>query len=113
MAVHIYDPHALDLMASIEGQSWRAAQESGTFGDNGFYAFKTAYDRMTEMERQMLDPQRNFIIVLPSGACAIFGANGHNRYTVRRSGEILFLRLKSFSLKTTELAQFLGFSVYV
>lgn len=113
MAVHIYDPHALDLMTSIEGQSWRAAQESGAYGDNGFLAFKQAYEQLTEAERQIYDPQRNFIIVLPSGACAIFGANGHNRYTVRRSGEILFLRLKSFSLKTTEMAQFLGFSVYL
>ncbi len=112
MAVHIYDPHALDLMTSIEGQSWRAAQESGAFGDNGFYVFKHAYEQMSEAERQTPDRQRNFIIVLPSGACSIIGANGHNRYTVRRSGEILFLRLKSFSLKTTELAAFLGFNVY-
>lgn len=112
MAVQIYDPQALDLITAIEGQSWRAHQESGRFGDNSFHVFKRAWEALTEEERHQSDPQRNFIIVLPSGACSIFGA-GSNRYTVRRTGEILFLRLKSFSQKTTDLASSLGFTVYL
>lgn len=112
MAVHIYDPQALDLITAIEGQGWRNDQESGRFGENSFYVFKQAWELLPVTERDKLDPQRNFIIVLPSGACAIFGA-GSNRYTVRRTGEILFLRLKSFSPKTTDLASTLGFSVYL
>jgi hypothetical protein len=109
MAVHIYEPHALDLMTSIEGSEWATNQAAGVFGDNSFQVFKQAWELLPMDERET-NPQ--FIIVLPSGACSIFGANGKNRYTVRKTGEILFLSLPALSQRTTQLASQLGFTVY-
>lgn len=117
MPVLITDTDALDKMALIEGEQWRADQERNVSDPFGFYAFLEAQKaRLPFVEIQ--PGGLSFLATKTGDAhnCAIYG--NQNRYFVRPSGEILFSRNHArkpvLGRRDTyvRLAKKLGFTIY-
>lgn len=115
MAVHIAQPDAFDIMAGVEGDDWKSRQLKGDFGDCSFAVFLA---RWREVDRQLTSAMRetpSFMamgVSTASGNGAIYGSEGWSRYTVRYTGEILFITLQSPSIDMTQRATDAGFRLF-
>lgn len=115
MPVFIYEPDAAARMILVEGEEWWEAQVDGKFGPCSFTAFlrewergyKPLVDGGSYTEQQLLDTG-----VSVDGNGAIYGDCGWNRYTVRASGEIMFITLAARSEESKALARAAGFRLF-
>lgn len=123
MPVFIYDPDAFAKMTVVEGEHWKEAQQAGQFGDCSFDLFKQKWDGLfeamkkrgsvtTETDMAKLGENISGYGIDVNGAGAIYGRGGWTRYTVRVSGEILFIRAMSPSQERTDLAIAEGFNLF-
>lgn len=114
MAVFIQQPDALDLLTQVEGPDWRAKQTAGNFGSCSFNAFlqewRTAQELATE-EDKASEWFKTYSLVV-DGNSAIYGSNGYNRYAVKYTGEIVFLRYQAWSEEAVKKAEAAGFRIF-
>ena len=113
MPVFINQHDALTIMASVEGQDWKRRQHQ--FGSTSFQAF---FDAWRKTDQALTGEQRARPDIMAMGIStddgngAIYGDGGWSRYTVRVSGEILFIERQSPSEEITELAKQAGFNLF-
>ena len=114
MSVFIYQPDALDIMATVEGERWKKYQLNPRPSDStSFIAFLEAWKecRASASWDGVLSPQfSDWGVRTANGDGAIYGDGGWTRYTVRLSGAIWFIEAQSPSQKMTERARAAGFT---
>jgi hypothetical protein len=115
MAVYIWEDDAFEKMVQIEGETWRKNVKN--FGECGFDAFKTEFDRcgfspdkIKELIKLETDGM-NFHFTVRNNS-SIYGYDGWNRYCVRLSGEIIFLKAFCEISANKEKARELGFTIH-
>jgi len=120
VAVFIFDNDALDKMALIEGERWKKHQLDKdypcflTFKEIWYEFFQSAKNRnivSKEADMQQAYPVNQGITDKNNNG-AIYGDGGWTRYTVRLSGEILFIKDFSPSADITQKAQVVGFNLF-
>lgn len=121
MPVYIYEKDAFEKIIQVEGEEYRRFKTEEEFEDCSFDAFLKTWQKENILWWNYLlgkigpdvyfcCPQ-NFGISTSSGNSAIYGLGGFNRYTVRISGEIMFMR--DFSTeKYTKKARKIGFRIF-
>lgn len=113
MPVFIQQPDALDLLTKVEGPAWREKQER--FGSCSFKAFHDewlqAQSYLTE-EDKASEWYRTDSLTTPGGDGAIYGEGGWNRYIVKYTGEIVFLRRQAWGPEAIQRAEEAGFRVW-
>ena len=104
---------AFEKMATVEQHDrlWLEQQKDGRFGDYSFQAFLDEWTRNYKSFEGGLNPMRRDGISV-NGAGAIYGAGGFNRYTVRCSGEIMFITAQGRSRECRERAVAQGFALF-
>lgn len=120
MAVFIFDNDALDKMTLVEGERWKKRQDDTdtptftTFKNAWYEFFQSAKDRglaKSESEiKQALRVDHGIVDKYNNGA--IYGDGGWTRYSVRASGEILFIKDASPSEEITRKAIAAGFNLF-
>lgn len=120
MAVFIFEKDALDKMALVEGERWTKHQSDTSLAT--FVAFREAWYYWFESAKanakvfQESDMQHACLvdqgIVDQHNNGAIYGDGGWTRYTVRLSGEILFIKDFSPSAEIAQKAKEAGFNLF-
>lgn len=121
MAVFIFEKDALNKMALIEGERWLRHQSDTNLAT--FAAFKEAWYSWFQAAKannaeilQESDMQHACLvdqgIVDQHNNGAIYGDGGWTRYTVRLSGEILFIKDFSPSAEIAQKAKEAGFNLF-
>jgi hypothetical protein len=119
--VFIDDPDAFDKIVAVEGEEYRKCKSEDEFWDCSFDAFYKAWRKANpgplwwiRLKRKLClrRPPFDMGIQTPSGNGAIYGLYGWNRYTVRHSGKILFIRGLSRSEEDAKRAQEVGFGLF-
>jgi len=110
MAVYITDKDALDKMAQIEGEAWRAEMEwkVNAFSFKGFLQEYEEYKSYCEENNE--EPGDYALTV--DGNSAIYGAGGWNRWFVRETGEICFSEFHKRGGLDIEQVKALGFAIW-
>lgn len=110
----INQPDALDLLTSVEGEDWRQRQLAGDFGNFSFEVFLKCWQ---EVDQGLLAHRKNQPYLTDMGLSvegdgAIYGCHGWSRYTVRYSGEIMFIEMQSPSEEVSDRARKAGFRFF-
>ena len=118
MPVYIYDKDAFRKMMIVEGGGFRQNEldfvrhQCSSMGASSFFAFYQKWQEMYAQNPEFAEPsQPDFGIVVNHNG-AIYGFWGWNRYSVRTTGEIIFLRYLSRDRKSIEKAAELGFRIF-
>lgn len=115
MAVFIYQPDALALMATMEGEEWLAKQKQAQNAGSPycFPLWLEAWQLKSEMGAEYEDePLASFVFDRFSGAVepVIYGKGGYHRYIVRANGEVQFSSFHAIAERRPQ-AQALGFTL--
>jgi hypothetical protein len=124
MAVFIFDRDAFDKMVSVEGEEYRKYKSKEVFGQCSFDAFYEEFNRYHSRPWQLrwikfkrllglywLKRDLDFGITVDDNG-AIYGLYGWNRYTVRYSGEIWFIRAAARCKEDIVNAKKVGFRIF-
>jgi hypothetical protein len=125
MPVYIFQENAMELMAQVEGPSWKKSQESpaSEADDCSFVSFLNKWLGLFEslksqgkvdVYKDMTDLYGGSDLDFPldvNGIGAIYGDGGWNRYVVKASGEVLFLSRAARNPANKERAANSGFLI--
>lgn len=106
MSININDQDAIDKMAAVEGEHWKAqhmTQASAEFSNGFLGAVKKHAKLVASLEEEGEEPEFYGNI--------IYGDGGWNRYFVRSDGEIFFSSRHTRSQETILKAQEAGFQI--
>lgn len=113
MAVFIYQPDALALMAKMEGEEWLAKQKRSTGSPYDFPLWLEAWNlKQAEGPEYADEPLASFVVDRFAGAIepVIYGKGGYHRYVVRANGEVQFSSFHAIAERRPQ-AQALGFTL--
>jgi len=125
MPVHIFQKNALELMAQVEGQSWKERQESTANKDDcSFVSFRDKWFGLFNSLKSQgkVDIYKDMTVLYGSsdldfpldvnGIGTIYGDGGWNRYVVKVSGEVLFVSRAARNTANMERAVNAGFRIF-
>lgn len=113
MAVFIYQPDALELMAKLEGQEWLDKQRRETTSPYAFPLWLEAWNIKASMGPECAEERLADFVAdrFPNAIEAvIYGKGGYHRYVVRSTGEVMFSAMHAVA-ERRPLAQELGFTL--
>lgn len=90
--VYIYQPDALDVLATIEGTDWRFVQEKNLSDACGFFFWRRTWEAKIAAGLRDVPVPLAAIAERATRGAVICGAEGHHRYRVDPWGEIVLER---------------------
>jgi len=113
MPVYIHQDDALERMGAVEqDERWEQQQRDGSFGHAClFSSFRDEWERAWRDADGPADALYRLGLTV-DGNGAIYGSGGFNRYTVRGSGEILFIEAQARSDADVRRAVEQGFRLF-
>jgi hypothetical protein len=89
--VHITQPDALDLLASMEGQQWRISQDRRSSDPHGYYFWRRAWDAKARAGLGEQPVPLTMFAERATHAPVIYGAQLHHHYYVGATGELVLM----------------------
>ncbi len=86
-------------------------QRQSDLGDRSFWAFYQQWQEMYALNPEIVRHQPRFELNVNNNG-AIYGDGGWNRYTVRNTGEIMFVEAFTLPRRDIELAKKIGFRIF-
>lgn len=117
MPVYIYDKDAFRKMMIVEGGGFRQneldfVRHQRSMESCSFWAFYRTWQEMYAQDPEFAKPSKPDFGITVDHSGAIYGFWGWNRYSVRTTGEIVFLRYLARDRKSIEKAAELGFRIF-
>ncbi len=89
--VHITQPDALDLLASMEGQQWRTLQDRRSSDSYGYHFWRRAWDAKAKAGLSEQPIPLTTFGERATRAPVIYGAEPHHQYYVDGMGELVLM----------------------
>jgi hypothetical protein len=81
-------PDALERLAAIEGEAWKADQLARPDSPFGFHTYLRVFRELVQSNSSIDGPIGHLVA---GGDCAIYGNGGYSRYVVLSDGEVVLL----------------------
>jgi len=81
-------PDALERLALVEGETWKAEQVARPDNPCGFLTYLRVFLKLAKPSASIDEPIGHFV---KGGDCAIYGNGGYSRYVVLPDGEVVLL----------------------
>ena len=114
MPVYIDQPDAFERICQVENEiyeNYGRPEVQKNMGCCSFSSFKKVWEEAVGRNPELKTKGANMGISV-DGNGAIYGAYGYNRYTVRYSGEILFIRALAINSEFIAKAEKAGFRIF-